>query len=34
MKKRNIKPSSVTYGILIKAYGKTNDLVKAFKIFE
>lgn len=34
MKKKKIEPSSVTYGILIKAFGKVNDLVKAFKIFE
>lgn len=26
MKKKHIEPSSVTYGILIKAYGKMNNL--------
>ena len=34
MKRKHIEPSSVTYGILIKAYGKQNELSKAFKIFE
>jgi pentatricopeptide repeat domain-containing protein 1 len=30
MKGKGIEPSSVTYGILIKAYGKKNELGKAF----
>ncbi len=34
MKRKGIEPSSVTYGILIKAYGKQNDLSRAFKIFD
>jgi len=34
MKKKQIEPSSVTYGILIKAYGKVNCLNEAFAIFE
>jgi pentatricopeptide repeat domain-containing protein 1 len=34
MKRKMIEPSSVTYGILIKAYGKVNSLSEAFAIFE
>ena len=34
MKRKGVEPSSVTYGILIKAYGKQNDLSKAFGIFK
>lgn len=34
MKNKNIEPSSVTYGILIKAHGKMNDLNGAFKMFD
>jgi len=29
----SIKPSSVTYGILIKAYGHANQLDNAFNAF-
>ena len=34
MHTKNIEPPSITYGILIKAFGKINDLAQAFKIFE
>ena len=34
MKNKSIEPSSVTYGILIKSYGKMNDLNGAFRMFE
>ena len=34
MKNKSIEPSSVTYGILIKAHGKMNDLNGAFRMFE
>jgi len=30
MKSKYIEPSSVTFGILIKAHGKINDLKGAF----
>ena len=29
-----VKPSAVTYGIIIKAYGQENQLENAFKIFQ
>lgn len=34
MIKHNIEPSEITYGILIKAFGKNKDLLSAFRIFE
>lgn len=34
MKGFNVKPSAVTYGILIKAFGFSNKLERAFQIFE
>lgn len=33
MKSHDLKPSSVTYGILIKAFGLDNQLEKAFSMF-
>lgn len=33
MQMANVKPSSVTYGILIKAYGRSNQLDNAFNVF-
>lgn len=34
MKNMSVEPSSITYGILIKAYGQANMLRKAFETFE
>ena len=34
MRRKKIQESSITYGILIKAYGKSGEFEKAYEIFE